>query len=270
MAEHIADWQSQLDQARRTKTANIICMKWGTRYGPHWVNRLYGMIQRNTSWNIRFVCFTDDATGIRDDVECQPMPQFDYDPSLGKYWPKLGMMQDTVGGLTGMTLFLDLDLIILDNIDAFLEHDGRFNIIREWKNPHLGFGNSSVVRFFVGQESAVIDRFHATSHADLASKYDNKEQNFLTKEVDEVAFWPDDWCVPFPLACLPRNRVVRFFSKAKPPTTGKILIFYGSITPESALLGQHQGNKRTGDGYKLRLTKRRFGAADWITTLWRE
>ncbi len=26
----------------------VICMKWGTRYGPDYVNRLYSMVMRNT------------------------------------------------------------------------------------------------------------------------------------------------------------------------------------------------------------------------------
>ena len=31
----------------------VICMKWGSKYGPEYVNRLYGMVARhlNDSWN---------------------------------------------------------------------------------------------------------------------------------------------------------------------------------------------------------------------------
>lgn len=263
-------WQDELDAARATRTANVICMKWGDRYGPMWVNRLYGMVVRNTNWHVRFVCFTDDAAGIRPEVECQPLPEFDYDRSLGKYWPKLGMMQPAVGGLDGMTLFLDLDLVIIDSLDPFFEIEGRFLIVKEWKDPHLGYGNSSVVRFFVGHESEVIDRFHATPAEDIRTVYDSKEQNFLTKAVYEASFWPEDWCVPFPIACLPRNRLVRFFARPKPPPDGKILVFYGSITPASALRGEHERNKRVGTGFSFRPTKRRFRPADWLTDYWHE
>ena len=263
-----ATWQAQFDEAQATRCVNVVCMKWGDRYPALFVNRLYAMVARNTSWSVRFVCFTDDASGIRAEVECQPLLVFDYDRRLGKYWPKLALMQSGLGGLSGMTLFLDLDLVILDNIDAFFTLPGRFLIIREWKDPHLGYGNSSVVRFFVGTESAVIERFHATPPEVILSTYAGKEQNFLTKAVDEVAFWPPDWVPPFNLACLPRNRIQRFFSRPRRPVGAKILVFYGSITPRSALHGEHEHNKRVGRGFVLRPTRRRFLPAAWISDYW--
>jgi hypothetical protein len=263
-------WQAQFDEAQRTRTANVVCMKWGDRYGAEFVNRLYAMVMRNTSWRVRFVCFTDDASGIRPEVECQPLPTFEYDRALGKYWPKLALMSPDLGGLTGMTLFLDLDLVILDTIDDFFTHPGRFLIIKEWKDPEKGYGNSSVVRFFVGAEAAVIERFHATAPDVIMSSFAGKEQNFLSKAVDEIAFWPPQWVPPFNLACLPRNRVVRFFSTPKQPPGGKILVFYGSITPQSALAGEHQRNKRVGTGLAFRPLRRRFGPATWLSTYWTE
>ena len=93
-------------------------------------------------------------------------------------------MQEDLGGLSGMTLFLDLDFVIIGSIDPLFSHAGRFLIIKEWKDPHLGYGNSSVVRFFIGQESAVLDRFYATPEEEIVSRFDSKEQNFLSKAVD--------------------------------------------------------------------------------------
>ncbi len=265
-----ATWQDAFERAQEQRAVNVVCMKWGDRYGPEWVNRLYGMVMRNTTWRVHFVCFTDDATGIRAEVECQPLPAVDFDRSLGKYWPKLGLMQAGLGGLDGLTLYLDVDLVIIDSIDPLFSHPGRFLIIKEWKDPHLGYGNSSVVRYVIGQEAAVIDRFYATPAAVIERVYDFKEQNFLTKNVDEVSFWPADWCVPFNHVCLPHNRIVRFFSTPKQPATGKILVFFGSITPASAVLGQHEPKKRVGRGFRWQVVKRRFKPAGWITRYWRE
>ena len=266
----VSTWHDDYATAQRTRCVNVVCMKWGDRYPALFVNRLHAMVMRNTTWTVRFVCFTDDARDVRDGVECQPLPTVEYDPKLGKYWPKLGLMQKNLGGLTGMTLFLDLDLVILDSIDGFFTHPGRFLIIREWKDPHLGYGNSSVVRFFVGRESAVLDRFHATPPQEIIGTYASKEQNFLTKAVEEVAFWPPEWVPPFNLACLPGNRVARFFATPQRPQGGKILIFYGSITPQSALLGQHERRKRVGTGIQLRPMARRFGPALWLSDYWTE
>ncbi len=264
-------WQAEFAEAQSTRRVNVVCMKWGDRYPAVFVNRLYAMVMRHTSWDINFVCFTDDAAGIRSEVSCQPLPRFDYDRKLGKYWPKLGLMQAGLGGLTGMTLFLDLDLVIVGNIDEMFRYPGRFLIIREWKDPHLGYGNSSVVRYFIGAEQAVIERFHATPHDVIMGTYDGKEQNFLTKAVDDATFWPPEWVPPFNHVCLSDNRIVRFFKPpSKPAATAKILVFYGSITPQSALRGEHAGSKRVRTGWAFRPTKRRFPPARWIADYWRE
>lgn len=266
------DWQGTLEAAQNARRANIVCMKWGDRYGPMWVNRLYGMVARNTSWRIRFVCFTDNADGIRPEVECKPLPPVRYDPArIGDYWPKLGLMSADLGGIEGLTLYLDLDLVVLDSIDPFLSCPGRFLMIREWKQPELAYGNSSVVRFVAGSESHVLDTFYATSTETILSRYKGKEQNFLTRSIPSVAFWPDDWCVSFAAACLPRNRFLRFFAQPRPPTGAKILVFFGSITPESALRGE-RGYKTVAGGHSTlpAWTRRRFGAAPWIADFWRE
>ena len=46
----------------------IICMKWGSRYGPEFVNRLYKAIQRHTKRKTKLYCFTDDVANINKEV----------------------------------------------------------------------------------------------------------------------------------------------------------------------------------------------------------
>ena len=43
----------------------ILCMKWGTQYGPEYVNRLYAMARRHLPGNFDFVCLTDRSEGVR-------------------------------------------------------------------------------------------------------------------------------------------------------------------------------------------------------------
>jgi hypothetical protein len=51
---------------------NVICMKWGTKYGPEYVNRLYAMVRRHLTGDFRMVCLTDDSKGIR--AKCSAFP----------------------------------------------------------------------------------------------------------------------------------------------------------------------------------------------------
>ena len=65
---------------------NIVCSKWGTRYGPHFVNRLKDMAKRNCNpkHDFHFYCYTDDAEGLDDDVKVIPFPDI---PNIHpKYW----------------------------------------------------------------------------------------------------------------------------------------------------------------------------------------
>ena len=58
---------------------NVICSKWGTRYGPHFVNRLYEMSRRHTNeqHDFHFYCYTDDAEGLLPDIKVIPFPDID-------------------------------------------------------------------------------------------------------------------------------------------------------------------------------------------------
>ena len=44
----------------------VICLKWGTRYGPEYVNRLYSMVKRHTERDLRFICITDELERHRE------------------------------------------------------------------------------------------------------------------------------------------------------------------------------------------------------------
>ncbi|CAC9594638.1 PMID: 11481431 [uncultured Gammaproteobacteria bacterium] len=63
-------------------SVNIICMKWGDKFPAEYVNRLYGMVSHNLSLPFRFVCFTENDSGIRNEVEIQPLPKLDLPVNL--------------------------------------------------------------------------------------------------------------------------------------------------------------------------------------------
>jgi len=54
-----------------------VCVKWGGKYGPEAVNRLYRAIVRHASVPVRFVCITDRSDGDYDPgIELRPFPAF--------------------------------------------------------------------------------------------------------------------------------------------------------------------------------------------------
>ncbi|MEL7232071.1 MAG: hypothetical protein AAGJ85_06130, partial [Pseudomonadota bacterium] len=88
-------------------------MKWGTRYGPEFVNRMWTAVQRNTKRPTSLVCLTDDPSGIDAAVECAEIPEINLPPDLiNTPWRKLTLWKAPLHDLAGDCLFLDLDLVI--------------------------------------------------------------------------------------------------------------------------------------------------------------
>ena len=85
-----------------SEVVNVLCMKWGTKYSAEYVNILYSMVARNLTREFRFVCLTEDATGLHDQVEVFPLPELSVDlagPERG--WNKLAVFAETLYDLKG-------------------------------------------------------------------------------------------------------------------------------------------------------------------------
>ena len=81
-------------------------------YGPEYVNFLRAGVG-GTEAAFRFVCFTDDATGLRDDVQALPLPNSAFQGQGDLRWRKLAVFGRQLHDLQGTTLFLDLDLVVV-------------------------------------------------------------------------------------------------------------------------------------------------------------
>lgn len=216
---------------------NIICMKWGTKFGASYVNRLYDMVERNTTVPHRFVCFTDAANGLNPNIETRPLPFLDDNGLPEKAWKKLGLFTDKLADLEGEALFLDLDIIILRNIDEFLTSTGDFRIIKDWDFPNDIIGNSSVFKFKVNEHSDIIENFYKEGK-DIRKRYKN-EQAFLSHQMYKkgiLQYWNDGWCVSFKRNCLWKFPI-NYFKVPREPKSAKILVFHGRPNPEQAYTG---------------------------------
>ena len=226
------------------QTVNILCMKWGTKYGTDYVNRLHSMVSRNLSLPFRFICFTDNTDGISPEIDCLPIIEVEanLNDDAGRKrvqaWKKLTTMAKPLYDIEGTCLFLDLDIVIIDTIDSFFEIEGDFFIIQDWHDPE-GQGNSSVYRFEAGAHENVLNHF-VKNRDQIASEFDN-EQHYLTQKIKEsgqLNYWPHNWCLSFRKSCLPRNKIKRWFQASQKPDSGKIIVFHGAPNPEEALLGK--------------------------------
>ena len=103
-------------------------------------------------------------------------------------------------------MFLDLDVVIVDNIDSFFTHPGDFLIIHDWKRPWRITGNSSVYRFKLGAFPGLLPYFRENFDK-IRQKFRN-EQAYLSWYVDKHAkqsYWPESWCKSYKYHCLQKN-----------------------------------------------------------------
>ncbi len=100
--------------------------------GAQYVNTLYDMVKRNLlpGYDCRFVCLTDDATGLNDAIDTIPLPA-DLEGWYGKlYLFKRGLFRDGE-----RIVYLDLDTLIVGALDEILRYDGQFATLEDFYFP---------------------------------------------------------------------------------------------------------------------------------------
>jgi hypothetical protein len=244
---------------------HILCMKWGTKYGPEYVNRLYAMVRRHLRGDFRFICLTDRSEGIRPEVECRPIPPLNIQLAPGQRdgaWKKLTTFEADLHGLHGTALFLDLDVVVVGSLDAFFEQPGEFLIIhdypRMWRFGQRITGNSSVYRFKLGAHADVLAYFR--THMDEVQRQFRNEQAFLSDFLHrqgKLNYWPATWCPSFKYHSIP-TWPTNYWTEPGIPEGARIVIFHGECNPPDALAGLR--NRRL----------RYIRPARWIGRHWRE
>lgn len=251
-----------------SEKVNVLCFKWGDSYSAEYVNRLYAGVKRNLKRPFRFVCVTDNGKGLDDGVEAVAFPEA---PVGWRWqWPnifvKLMVFKNGFADLSGPTLFLDIDQIIVGELDGFFDYKpGEFCIIRNWiemrkrlfrKVPKIG--NSSCFRFEAGKMNHVYEKFLAEMEIATQKKFFRTEQAYMTHAVgvENVNWWPSKWVQSFKRKCMPVFPLNLFMTPV-PPKRAKILCFHGRPNPPDAIFG-----------YKGKHLNTWVKPCKWVRDLW--
>jgi hypothetical protein len=201
----------------------ITCVKWGDG-SPHfegrgveYVNKLYAGVKRNIkrhTWEM--VCFTDNATGIRPEVRCEPLPN-----NLKGTWPKIGLFRRDLAGIHTTRLFnLDLATVIVSDLDEVFDMDVDFAIAKNWP-PEIKPDNkeymSHAILMRVGARPQVWEAYRGDPNAIRG------DQDWITKIIPGEVMFPYDWSQSYKarkLAGLPG-----------PPVAAKWVCFHGVPKP---------------------------------------
>jgi len=217
----------------------VLCMKWGTQYGPEYVNRLYGMLARQTMRSFRLVCLTDDDNGLRSEVEWYPIPVIPLpDDAPERGWRKLASFAPEIARVLGdRALFLDLDVVLMGGIDAFFEYPGDFLILRDRRHPFARIGNTSVYRFRPSRSADVLEQY-CRDHELITKRFRNAREylSWYMGDFGALEFWPKGWCASFKHDCIPWWPW-NHWRAPHPPVASRIVVFDGHQKPPDAVSG---------------------------------
>lgn len=153
---------------------NVICIKQGGFYGPEYVNKLFNMIQRNTTRSFRFVCFTDRRDGINAHIECRPLPY-----QLRGWWCKIPLFAPPQCVEDDQIVCLDLDVVITGNIDWLLDWRGDFCALAHWQTANgdttKKYYNGSLWSLKPGTNTHVWENLQSCADAVMREYYSDQE-----------------------------------------------------------------------------------------------
>jgi hypothetical protein len=217
---------------------NVLCLKFGTKYSSSYVNKLYNMVQRHLTVPHRFVCFTEDPIGLNSNIEVRSLP---IDPGIKGWWWKTYLFKADHFTAGEPNLYLDLDIVIVNNIDKLVsEKPGNF---MGFEDPSTVFSkqsklNSSVMRWQSGHLSDIWDVY--STNRIRASGLQGDQDWIWRLHQDKIKFYPDPWIQSYKWQVRNHKELVRVgsvqaFNTVRNPTINpdtSILVFHGTPNPE--------------------------------------
>jgi len=97
---------------------DVVCVLWGDKYSDYYVRILKAMVERNTTFEHRFICFSDREV---EGVDCRPLIYED----LQGWWQKIYLFKEG-NKLNERVVYFDLDTVITGNIDWLMKYRGAF------------------------------------------------------------------------------------------------------------------------------------------------
>jgi hypothetical protein len=231
--------------------ATVACIKWGTLFGPDYVNRLYSGVRRHLSRPVRFLCMTEHADGLHPDVEVLPLPdepfRAEMDAALEKA-DRRGAMRKVslfrpgrIPGLQGPVLGFDLDVVITGPLDDLLAMaPGKVVMRADWVEARRGrpTGHGSVFRFDPGLHGFLYDTV-AQNPTAAVEKARGSEQRHTSAEARERGLFdyiPGDQVVSFKHDCYP-TFPLNWLVPPRLPAGARVVCFHGHPKMDEAVRG---------------------------------
>ena len=214
---------------------NFACVFYGDKYKVDYVKKLYNMVQRNTKVPHNFICFTDSTSIQRQlktfSIEFRQFKRFDFDG----WFNKLQLFSPD-SNLEGNTLYMDLDVVIMKNINAMftIGKDHNFVGMNDF-NPTSGQFNSSIMKFNKKTASKLIWEPYLKRRGEFRKHAG--DQNIITELVknhkDTISF-PDEWTQSYKWLNRKGERYHKDKMTYEQDLNAKVCVFHGRPNPHES------------------------------------
>ena len=227
----------QLRENNDGPVTQILCVRFGNKYGNEYVIKLRDMVARHITVPYRFNCLTDDPKPLQG-VNNIVIPNKGY---ARGWWHKVHMFDPTLP-LDGRILYMDLDVVIHRNIDklcnVWLDD---FMGIRDFNrkfHPGYKYLNSVVMAWNARTQSHIYQNFMNNPAQAQRLHGDQDYIHDKTKREDFI-WWPDEWIQSYKWEMRDRRDLVRIdgkrnFKDKKQPVVKEntcIAVFHGEPHP---------------------------------------
>jgi hypothetical protein len=182
----VVDTVEQIEMPQVT----VLCVRFGTKYGIDYVERLRNMVARHLSIPYEFCCLTDDPRPI-DGVKLLLQQSAGY---TKPWWHKVHMFDPRLD-VQGRILYFDLDVIIGNSLDKLLDNLGdNFMGIQDFNrkfHPNWRALNSSVMSWQHRSQSDIWNKFAENPTA--AQRLHGDQDWIWQMAANRIKFWPVPW-----------------------------------------------------------------------------
>lgn len=173
---------------------SVVCWKWGGKYSPDHVLRLRSAVARNLRLAHRFLCVTDDPSGL-DGVDLVPMPDDHARLRLTKQYRRVRIHDAAFAASLGPRILqVDLDAVVTGDITPLARRPEPFAI---WRSPAYGRREWMLNTSLMLTDAGYLDDLWRAFSEDWGRlDTDKRHRNYMGSDQALVEMWLDDRRLP--------------------------------------------------------------------------
>jgi len=189
------------------------------------------MVKRHLTLQYNFICFTEDPTGLLPEIQIRELPS----SNLSGWWYKPYFFKEDLFPKNDTNLFMDLDVVIINNINKLFEYNpsefiGMQDPSRSFRtNANL---NSSVMRWISGNHSDTWNKLE--NNQSISRNYKGDQDYIWDMNKNKITYYPKKWILSYKWEVRNRSELTnerprRFTSVRNPEIDPEtcILVFHG-------------------------------------------